>query len=327
MPSQLSQMIAEQPAVLRTLADFDVSAYAQRLRGAPRLYLAGTGTSLHAAELGAFLLRAGGLDARALACSALVRWHPPLRDGDGLILITHTGETAYALAARAAALAAATAFVSITGSHVEWGEALRTPTRERSETYTVSYTAALALLALLAHELTGIGTGRGALRALAAQVAAVIAEPGVDEIMPPRRALALLGPGPWGVSAREGALKLRESAHVLAQGFDCEQLLHGFAVPYGPGDTLVALQPQADPDGLTAALLEAARAEGITTHTLADADLAGGAAGVFLAQIPLTVRLQLLAARIVAAKGTDPDTVITGAWADQALWSAGAPAT
>jgi glucosamine--fructose-6-phosphate aminotransferase (isomerizing) len=46
-----------------------------------------------------------------------------------------------------------------------------------------------------------------------------------------------------------------------------------------------------------------------------------------LAQIPLTVRLQLLALRIATEGGQDPDRVITGPWADEALWSMGAPAT
>jgi glutamine---fructose-6-phosphate transaminase (isomerizing) len=47
---------------------------------------------------------------------------------------------------------------------------------------------------------------------------------------------------------------------------------------------------------------------------------------VFLAQIPVTVRLQLLAAQLTEAKGTDPDRAITGAWAEPQLWNAGAPA-
>src|SRR3712207_7174955 len=35
----------------------------------------------------------------------------------------------------------------------------------------------------------------------------------------------------WQVTAREGALKLREAARRLAEGFDAEYLLHGSAVP------------------------------------------------------------------------------------------------
>ncbi|MGH2844144.1 MAG: SIS domain-containing protein [Solirubrobacteraceae bacterium] len=321
----LSEMIAVQPQALRALAELDVEPHAQRLRDARRILLVGTGTSHHAALLGAYLLRGGGLDADAIASSELAHWRPAPASGDALVLITHTGETAYARAVRAAALAAGTPLVTITGDQVDWAEALHTGTHERSETYTVSYTAALAVLALLAEALTGVGTGAKALRQLADRVQAVIADPGISQITAPPRALALIGPGIWGVTAREGALKLRESAHLLAEGFDSEKLLHGFAVPYGPADTLIALAPGADPDGLTSGLVRAAAGAGMTTHVLGDGDPGAGAAGTFLAQILATVRLQLLAAQIALANRTDADTVISGPWAKASLWAAGAP--
>lgn len=44
-----------------------------------------------------------------------------------------------------------------------------------------------------------------------------------------------------------------------------------------------------------------------------------------LAQIPMTVRLQLLAERFAALRRQNPDTVITGAWADTRLWQLGGP--
>ena len=46
---------------------------------------------------------------------------------------------------------------------------------------------------------------------------------------------------------------------------------------------------------------------------------------LLLAQIPLTVRLQLLALRFATARGQNPDVVITGAWAEPALWDIGLP--
>ena len=47
--------------------------------------------------------------------------------------------------------------------------------------------------------------------------------PGVIDVPVPDRALAIVGPGPWSVTAREGALKIREASHVLAEGFDPER--------------------------------------------------------------------------------------------------------
>jgi glucosamine--fructose-6-phosphate aminotransferase (isomerizing) len=44
-----------------------------------------------------------------------------------------------------------------------------------------------------------------------------------------------------------------------------------------------------------------------------------------LSQIPLTVRLQMLALRFAVEGGQDPDTVIVGSWADDGLWRIGRP--
>ena len=318
-------MIAAQPDVLTAVAGLDISASAARLRPARRIFIVGTGTSFHAAQLGAYLLRSGGLDTHAVTSSEFVGWRPTPLDGDGVVVISHTGESAYARAARSRVVAAGLPLVMITGEHAGWDGAIETPTREQSETYTVSYTAALGVIGLLAHALTGAQTGPERLSRAAAATQKVISAPGVGGIARPRRALALTGPGIWGVTAREGALKIRESARILAEGFEAEALLHGAAVPYGADDTLIALAPEADPDGLTAGLLAAARSEGMTTHEFAGEAASVTAAELFLAQIPATVRLQLLAAQLTEARGTDPDHAIVGAWAEPELWSAGAP--
>ena len=51
----------------------------------------------------------------------------------------------------------------------------------------------------------------------------------------------LAGLGPAAVTAREGALKLREAARLPAEGFDAEYLLHGNAVPLDAEDALIAV--------------------------------------------------------------------------------------
>jgi glucosamine--fructose-6-phosphate aminotransferase (isomerizing) len=77
----------------------------------------------------------------------------------------------------------------------------------------------------------------------------------------------------------------------------------------------------ADEDGLLGELAKAAEAEGVPTAVLREDTMRDD----LMAQIPLTVRLQLLALRRAERGGHDPDTVITGAWAAEALWRAGAP--
>lgn len=319
MTTALDAMIAAQPTALETLADPEPTAKpAALLDPASRIWLVGTGTSQHAAELGAAALLDAGRDARAVAAAL---FEPRLlRAGDAVVVITHTGETPYALRARRITLDAGLPLVTIAGPESRFPDAIRTPVAEVSETYTVSYTTALAVLAQLAHHLGAPGLGPEAIRATAERVAAVLAFPGLAGVPVPGRAMAIVGPGPWSVTAREGALKIREGARILCEGFDPERLLHGAAVPYTAADTLLVLQPGADPDGLTAAVAEAARRERLHVATLTEPD--SGLPGL-LAQIPMTVRLQLLALRFARMRGQDADVAITGAWAEPSIWRIG----
>jgi glutamine---fructose-6-phosphate transaminase (isomerizing) len=334
-PTALIRMILQQGDALDRMAALDLTQPAGVLAGAARIILVGTGTSQHAAELGAMMLAAAGRDARWYPAATWARWGTSPRLGDALLVISHTGETAYAARARADALAVGVPVVSITGTGRAWPEAIETVAPDESHTYTVSYTAALAVLARLAHELGSPDGSPGQVAQAATAVRHVCAEPGIDEVAVPARSLAIVGPGPWGITAREGALKIREGARMLAEGFDTDRLLHGGAVPLTAADGLVVLEPAADPDGLTAALGAAAEAERVPVAVLAAADLPGaadvpGAADSgplppLLAQIPMTVRLQLLAERFARLRRQDPDVAITGEWDAPALWQMGAP--
>ena len=97
--TELERAIRAQPAELRRLGALDVRVQAERLVAADRVWLVGTGTSLHAAELGAAMLLRAGIDARFASSMEFARW-APLRRGDAVIVLTHTGETAYARASR-----------------------------------------------------------------------------------------------------------------------------------------------------------------------------------------------------------------------------------
>jgi glucosamine--fructose-6-phosphate aminotransferase (isomerizing) len=80
------------------------------------------------------------------------------------------------------------------------------------------------------------------------------------------------------------------------------------------------LEPAADPDGLTAAVAAAARAEHIPVAELAAPD---GSLAPLLAQIPMTVRLQLLAENFARLRRQNPDAAIVGAWNEPELWRMG----
>ncbi|HEY5332534.1 MAG TPA: SIS domain-containing protein, partial [Solirubrobacterales bacterium] len=244
---------------------------------------------------------------------------PRRLDGeDAVIVISHTAETVFARQAREEALAAGARVVSITGEGSGWPEAIEAAPPERSQTYTASYQAALLVLARLALALGPTGYDDADLAALPALVEAAGAEAALVD-GPPRRLTVLFGPGPTAVTAREGALKLREAPRVLAEGYEAEYLLHGSAVPLTADDLLIAIDPEGDATGLTRGLVRAAEREGIAVTRLdPPADL-----HPLLAQLPLTARLQSLASRWADLRGVDPDLVIVGGWADEGLWPPG----
>lgn len=315
MAFELAAAIDRTADELERLAELPL-APAERLRRSRRVWLVGTGSSQHVAELGALLLAEAGLDARWASPSAFVRWLPPPRPDDGVIVISHTGSTAFARAAQRRAVEAGAAVLPLTGQGAGWSGAIETVAKERSETYSVSVTAALFVLARLAEVLGA----RLAVGDVVPRVRAALAEETVT-VDPGARVVALAGSGPGGICAREGALKLREGAGVVAEGFEAEYLLHGSAVPLGAEDQLVLVQPAADPDDLVAGVGRAAGAAGLAVSTVAEPD----GLHPLLAPIPLLVRLQRLALAASEARSADPDTVIRGPWADVALWKIGRP--
>src|SRR5439155_18329045 len=135
------------------IAGLDRAGPVEARAQARRIVLVGTGTSLHAAELGAMMLARAGRDAYAYPAAAWARWGTGPRATDVVCVITHTAETAYAARARAGALAAGVPVVSITGTGRGWPEAIETVAPDESHTYTVSYTTVLAVLARLAYAL------------------------------------------------------------------------------------------------------------------------------------------------------------------------------
>jgi glutamine---fructose-6-phosphate transaminase (isomerizing) len=90
-------------------------------------------------------------------------------------------------------------------------------------------------------------------------------------------------------------------------------------VPLDRRDHLLSLTPPDEP--LVAGVGAAAMQEGLGVTALREP----AALPALLAQLPLTVRLQLLALRLAREGGHDPDRVIMGAWGDDALWRTGAP--
>lgn len=316
----LSETIAAQADLLEPLLSIPLDDPAERIARSKRVWLVGTGTSQHAAELGALMLGSATRDARWRSSATFCFDPPALGANDAVVVISHTTGTAFAQRARACAIGTGAAVVSITGQGKGWPEAVETVALERAETYTVSYLAALLVLARLGIAVGEPGFDDRQLSEVLDRVRAAAPAPMPLEAHP-ERLLVLAGVGPGAITAREGALKLREGAKLPAEGYEAEYLLHGTAVPLGPGDGMIAIQPSDDQFGMLGLLADAATKEGLQVTTVVEPD----GLHPLLAQIPLTVRLQKLASDLADARGVDPDTVIRGAWSEGRLWHAGAP--
>src|SRR6478672_12645542 len=233
----MSETMQSQPEQLRgMLADTTgVDAAAERLRGR-RLYLVGTGTSWHAANIGAWFLRAVGVYAWPVQAMDAVLYGPRPVGGEGLGLFRHKGTKTYTLKMleRARAEGVPTAVISGQGAP---GAEIETSVVERSAAYTASHTGAMLRLAQLA---TALGADLGRLNGIPDAVAEVVEGPAIG-VRPPRRAMEFVGAGPNQWTAAEGALKVRETAYVASQGLSVEQLLHGPSVALREGDALVCL--------------------------------------------------------------------------------------
>ncbi len=320
---QLAHQIASQPGELERILSAPLPQnLVERVGRARRIWLVGTGTSQHAAELGAWMLHDAGRAAHAMSSMHFVNWAPPINTRDALILVSHNAgtETAFAGAAWSLAAEAGLQVISVTRQEGRLPDAIETVAKETSHTYTLSYTAALLQLARLAHALGAPSFPPEVVARVPRAVREALDHPGTGSIPQPDRLLVLSGEGPASVTAREGALKVREAARFPAEGYDVEYLLHGHAVPLNASDHLVTLAPP-DTQGLTLGVEHAARTAGVAVTRIEEtAELPP-----LLTQIPLTVRLQLLALRYAMERGQNPDIAIEPPWDDELLWSIGSP--
>jgi glucosamine--fructose-6-phosphate aminotransferase (isomerizing) len=312
MSSAMRATMARQPAELQQLlAEGDAAARAAELLAGRRVLLAGTGTSWHASNHGAWLLRAADVEAWPIQPLEAATGGVRPGEGDALVLLSHTGAKRYSAELLAAARAAGVPTVAIGGIDAP-GVDLPTVERETSAAYTASHLGALLRLAQLA---VALGAALD-LTAIPDAVAAVLDGPGAN-IAPPQRLLEYTGAGTNAWTAAEGALKVRETARIASQGLMVEQFLHGPAVALDARDTLVCLDgggPGADRVEAVARLIEAGGAQ---VHRVAAPEL-----GEQLSIFPLTVAVQRIALECAEALDTDPDAFGYDVPGREAVWEA-----
>jgi glucosamine--fructose-6-phosphate aminotransferase (isomerizing) len=309
-----------------------VDQFASRIGSRERIFLAGIGTSHHATLVGEHLMRTygAGPDARAVHSFDLALYGPELRPDDCLVAVSHRGAKRYTALAleKAREKGCPTALVTGDGGGGE-GRAdvvFRTVAQEKSSAHTISYTSAVAVLALLAGRL-GYHRGGSTLPeglwreeipgALRAALETEEQVGGLARGHVGRRRIWLLGGGPSGVTAVETALKIKETSYLQAEGMPTETMLHGPFQCVEEDDLFVLIAPSGAARERTlevAELVEEVGARYVIVGDETAGDLPGAAGMVRVPEVPepfsalsCLVPLQLFSYHLALARGTNPD--------------------
>ena len=306
-PHHMLQEIYEQPESLaRTVAAYSEGGrlradFVERVRPllqSPDMIVVASGSSRHAGLTGEIAIEdLAGLPVDVEYASEYALRPATARKHAAVLAISQSGETADTLAALRAANErghATAAITNVEGSSMarEAGVSLLTPAgREVAIPATKSFTAQLTvlhLLALAAAQVRGslaeaeIARRVQALEALPGDVAAQLPEweRTVEAVAPfysRAKTLLFLGRGIHYPMAREGALKLKESSYLHAEGYPTGELRHGPNALVSPEVPLVviATRDTSDADSVrryesTLQLLEGMKKQGATVLALAN---------------------------------------------------------
>jgi glutamine---fructose-6-phosphate transaminase (isomerizing) len=298
MSSELRRTMDRQPADLRRIFADPAPAEeaAERLRDRT-VFIVGTGTSWHAANHSGYLLRAAGVDARPVEAFDAAIGGPMPVAGDALLLLSHRNTKRYATVVRERAAALGVPTVVITG--IGAGGDIETVEGETTAAFTASHLGALARVAQIA---VALGANLGDLGVVPDAVEAALAGPG-PQVKAPQRLLEYTGSGTNAWTAAEGALKVRETAYIAAEGLSAEQLYHGPSVALRPGDTLVALDGGGPGGERVLEIAAGAERFGVGVHRISEHGI-----GEPLSFFPLTVAVQRIALEVAEEIGTNPDS-------------------
>jgi glucosamine--fructose-6-phosphate aminotransferase (isomerizing) len=302
-----------------------------------RLHVVGIGTSWHAAVVAQhwFQRFAGtALEVQAWHSFEFCAYPPPLNEDDAVIVISHRGTKTYSYRALELAKGCGPYTVSITstdpGPRIQVADVvLNTVAQEKSAAFTVSYTSALAVLAMLGTAVGSCVGGSGDVPRLRTEleqvprvVAQVLAKSGIVQQavghFRTRQRFICVAWGPNTANAYEAALKMKETSAVDSEGLQVEQLLHGPFCSVGHRCLLTLVAPPGPGYERAVNIAQAAAAVDAPVWALVqegDSLLSGLATATFtLPTIPeiwsplvYVVPLQLFTYYLALVRGTHPD--------------------
>ena len=247
-PYFMHDAILDQPRavgqMLATQGD-SVGQAVESLANKRRIYLVGIGTSWHAALIAEHWFRRfaqGAPEVQAWHSFEFYSYPPALSPEDAVIVISHRGTKTYSFLALELAKSCGAFTLAVTstnpGPRIRVADLeINTVEQERSAAFTVSYTSALTVLAMIAANLGGSpgGTDPAALRArlqdVPGQIAQALAKEeeireAAERFQSASRFLTVAW-GPNTANAYEAALKMKETSAVDCEGLQTEQILHG----------------------------------------------------------------------------------------------------
>ena len=344
-PYHMYEAIMAQPeAFARTVESNEavVEQFAAEAAQRNRLFLVGIGTSFHAAKVGEYMFGAYGedVDARAVDSFEFALYGPSLRPDDCVVAISHRGSKQHTADGLTRARRAGCLTALITGeggaSDGQADAAFRTVAQEKSAAFTVSYTAAISVLAMLArrigvHRASDFDSGDGDMRGLlsdeipAAIGAALKTETEVERLAREYarcRRIWLAGGGPSAATAEEIALKIKETSYLQAEGMSTEAMLHGPFSCTEAEDLFVLITPGGAAQERTKELAALVKGLGASFLVVSDgtpASLRPDAAGWLtipavlepFSALTCLVPLQLFTYHLALTRGTNPDSFRT----------------
>ena len=242
----MHRSIMEQPAALKnilTSVNRDYGEATQILENSRNIFLVGTGSSLHAAMFGRFILKRYLQNKNIMVYSSFEfsNYTPELSEDDTVIVISHRGYKMYSYDSLKKARNAGCKTVAITGlsSSIKKGDAdfiFTTVEQEKSSAHTISLTSAVAAILRVAvssktEAASGIETREKLAESMVpAMEKALKLEKELTEIsqrLDFSHRIWICGGGPNATTAMEAALKMQETSYVTAYGYEVEQLIHG----------------------------------------------------------------------------------------------------
>jgi glucosamine--fructose-6-phosphate aminotransferase (isomerizing) len=318
--------MAEQPAILRRLIARlpEIVASVRDLVPSPLAgcVLLARGSSDNAAVLGRYLIEMTSRRPAGLAAPSLITRYRASVDYRGYLVValSQSGETPEIVSAAETMRERGARVVAVTNEaasalaaigdvviHTDGG-------RERAVPATKTVTSQMLALVGVAAAVGELPFDPTALDALPDAIATVLGGPGCDGLAwrwSDHDRLVVVGRGMSYAAALEGALKIRETSSVFAEGISVPDLLHGPIAALGPHVPvlLVELAGPTAPD--LAQLRRRLVLDGTPHATLghdpaADLHLPAGLPEP-LAVIAATVLLQQLAHSVALARGRNPD--------------------